>query len=321
MKLVVQIPCLNEGQTLAEVLDSIPRKIKGFSSVEVVVIDDGSTDDTIAVARAHGVDAVIRHRSTRGLAEAFRSGVDYALTHGADVLVNTDGDNQYPQSDIPKLVAPILEGSADIVVGDRRTNTISHFSRGKKLLQRVGSAVVNRAAGTQIPDAASGFRTYSRTALLKLNLVTKFSYTMETIIQAGYKRLAIQSVRIKTNAKTRESRLFKSTPEHVMKSAAAIIRSYLMYKPYSFFGTLGGLLALLGLIPFIRYLTVSALGLPGEFIQSLLLGVSLLTASLLAFALGVIADLIRINRQLIEDGLALQKAHQDVQSLSDNHRG
>jgi len=154
VKLVVQIPCLNEGETLAEVLDSIPRKIKGFSSVEVVVIDDGSTDETIAVARAHGVDAVIRHRSTRGLAEAFRSGVDYGLTHGADVLVNTDGDNQYPQSDIPKLVAPILAGSADIVVGDRRTNTISHFSRGKKFLQRVGSAVVNRAAGTQIPDAA-----------------------------------------------------------------------------------------------------------------------------------------------------------------------
>ena len=228
MKLVVQIPCLNEGETLAEVLETIPRKIKGLKSVEVVVIDDGSTDNTIAVAQAHGVDAVIRHRSTRGLAEAFRSGVDYALTHGADVLVNTDGDNQYPQSDIPKLVGPIVDGSADIVVGDRRTNTITHFSRGKKLLQRLGSAVVNRAAGTQIPDAASGFRAYSRTALLKLNLVTKFSYTMETIIQAGYKRLAIQSVRIKTNPKTRESRLFKSTPEHVVKSAAAIIRSYLM---------------------------------------------------------------------------------------------
>ena len=320
MKLVVQIPCLNEGETLAEVLETIPRKIKGFKTVEVVVIDDGSTDNTIAVAKAHGVDAVIRHRSTRGLAEAFRSGVDYALTHGADVLVNTDGDNQYPQSDIPKLVGQIVDGSADIVVGDRRTNTITHFSRGKKLLQRLGSAVVNRAAGTQIPDAASGFRAYSRTALLKLNLVTKFSYTMETIIQAGYKRLAIQSVRIKTNPKTRESRLFKSTPEHVVKSAAAIIRSYLMYKPYSFFGTLGGLLAVLGLIPFVRYLVVAVLALPGEFIQSLLLGVSLLTASLLAFALGVIADLIRINRQLIEDGLALQKAHQVVQSLSENHR-
>lgn len=321
MKLVVQIPCLNEQDTLRNVLETIPRKIEGFRAIEIVVIDDGSTDKTIAIAQQFGVTTIIRHRSTRGLAEAFRSGVDYALTHGADVLVNTDGDNQYPQKDIARLVQPILDGQADIVVGDRRTHTIKHFSRGKKLLQKLGSFVVNRAAGTKIPDAASGFRAYSRTALLKLNLVTKFSYTMETIIQAGYKRLAIESVRVKTNPKTRESRLFKSTPEHVMKSAAAIVRSYLMYKPYSFFGTLGGLLALLGLIPFVRYLTVAALGLPGEFIQSLLLGVSLLTASLLAFALGVIADLIRINRQLIEDSLALQKAHQDVQSLSDNHRG
>ena len=320
MKLVVQIPCLNEEATLGEVIDSIPPTVEGFESVEIVVIDDGSTDKTIEIARQHGVSTIIRHRSTRGLAEAFRSGVDYALTHGADVLVNSDGDNQYPQADIPKLVAPIVDGEADIVIGDRRTHTIQHFSRGKKLLQKLGSKVVNQAAGTKIPDAASGFRAYSRTALLKLNLVTKFSYTMETIIQAGYKRLAIQSVRIKTNPKTRDSRLFKSTPEHVVKSAAAIIRSYLMYKPYSFFGSLGAVLAALGLIPFVRYLVFSALGIPGELLQSLLLGVSLLTASLLAFALGVIADLIRINRQLIEDGLALQKAHQDVQSLSDNHR-
>ena len=320
MKLVIQIPCLNEEATLGAVLSSIPASIDGFDVVEVIVIDDGSTDRTIEIAEQHGVDAIIRHRSTRGLAEAFRSGVDYALTHGADVLVNTDGDNQYPQSDIPKLVAPILAAEADIVVGDRRTHTIAHFSRGKKLLQKIGSRVVNQAAGTRIPDAASGFRAYSRTALLKLNLVTKFSYTMETIIQAGYKRLAITSVRIKTNAKTRDSRLFKSTSEHVVKSAAAIVRSYLMYKPYSFFGSLGIGLGVIGLIPFIRYLAFMALGVPGELLQSLLLGVSLLTASLLAFALGVIADLIRINRQLIEDGLALQKAHQDVQSLSDNHR-
>lgn len=321
MKLVVQVPCLNEESTLPEVLDSIPRKIDGFDSVHIVVINDGSDDDTVRVAKKHGADTIISHRNRRGLAEAFRSGVDFALTHGADVLVNTDGDNQYPQADIPKLVAPIVDGHADIVVGDRRTHTISHFSRGKKLLQKLGSKVVNLAAGTQIPDAASGFRAYSRTALLKLNLVTKFSYTMETIIQAGYKRLAIESVRVRTNPKTRESRLFKSTPEHVMKSAAAIIRSFLMYKPYSFFGSLGGVLGILGLIPFIRYVAISLLGLPGELIQSLLLGVSLLTASLLAFALGVIADLIRINRQLIEDGLALHKAHQSVQSLSDNHRG
>lgn len=320
MKLVVQIPCLNEEQTLGDVLSSIPKKIPGFDSVEVVVIDDGSTDNTIEVAKKHGVSTIIRHRSTRGLAEAFRSGVDYALTHGADVLVNTDGDNQYPQSSIPDLVAPIAEGRADIVIGDRQTDKISHFSWGKKLLQRLGSRVVNQAAGTRIPDAASGFRAYSRTALLKLNLVTKFSYTMETIIQAGYKRLAIESVKITTNPKTRDSRLFKSTPEHVMKSAAAITRSFLMYRPYAFFGTLGAVLGVIGLIPFVRYITISLLGIPGELIQSLLLGVSLLTASLLAFALGVIADLIRINRQLIEDGLTLQKAHQDVQSLSDNHR-
>lgn len=320
MKLFVQVPCLNEEATLGEVLESIPREIEGFDSVNVVVIDDGSTDNTVQVAKDHGVSMIIRHRSTRGLAEAFRSGVDYALTHGADVLVNTDGDNQYPQSDIPRLVKPIADGEADIVIGDRRTHTIAHFSRGKKLLQKIGSRVVNAAAGTQIPDAASGFRAYSRTALFKLNLVTKFSYTMETIIQAGYKRLAIQSVRIQTNPKTRESRLFNSTLEHVIKSAAAISRSFLMYKPYSFFGTLGALLGIAGLIPFVRYVTISLLGIPGELIQSLLLGVSLLTASLLAFALGVIGDLIRINRQLIEDGLAIQKAHQSAQSLSDNHR-
>lgn len=320
MKLIVQIPCLNEEATLGDVLASIPKKIKGFDSVEIVVIDDGSSDKTIEVARKAGVNTIIRHRSTRGLAEAFRSGVDYALTHGADVLVNTDGDNQYPQSAIPDLVAPIANGTADIVIGDRQTDKIAHFSWGKKLLQKVGSQVVNRAAGTKIPDAASGFRAYSRTALLKLNLVTKFSYTMETIIQAGYKRLAIESVKVTTNPKTRESRLFKSTPEHVVKSAAAIIRSFLMYRPYAFFGTLGAVLGTAGLIPFIRYIVISALGLPGELLQSLLIGVSLLTASLLAFALGVIADLIRVNRQLIEDGLALQKAHQDMQSLSDNHR-
>lgn len=320
MKLVVQIPCLNEESTLGEVISSIPKNIPGFEKIEIVVIDDGSVDNTVGVAKSAGVDTIIRHRTTRGLAEAFRSGVDYALTHGADVLVNTDGDNQYPQSAISELVQPIAEERADIVVGDRQTDSISHFSAGKKLLQKIGSRVVNSAAGTRIPDAASGFRAYSRTALLKLNLVTKFSYTMETIIQAGYKRLAIESVKISTNPKTRESRLFRSTAEHVFKSGAAIIRSFLMYRPYALFGTLGALLGTLGLIPFVRYLVFSALGLPGDLLQSLLAGISLLTASLLSFALGVIADLIKINRQLIEDGLALQKAHQGSLSLSDIHR-
>ena len=321
MKVIVQIPALNEVKTLESVMSTIPKNIPGVSELHVIVIDDGSSDGTAELAKKLGAHDVIKHRSTRGLAEAFRSGVDYALTHGADILVNTDGDNQYPQDRIPDLIAPIISGEADIVIGDRQTDKIAHFSWGKKLLQKFGSKVVNWAAGTRIPDAASGFRAYSRTALLKLNLVTKFSYTMETIIQAGYKRLAIVSIRVKTNPKTRESRLFRSTPEHVMKSAAAIIRSFLMYRPYAFFGNLGVVLGALGLIPFLRYLFLILSGSPGEHIQSLLLGVSLLTASLLSFALGVIADLIKTNRQLIEDGLALQKAHQDEQSLSDNHRG
>jgi glycosyltransferase involved in cell wall biosynthesis len=320
VKVIVQIPALNEEKTLEAVMSSIPRKIPGIDQLDIIVIDDGSTDDTAALARRLGATEVIQHRTTRGLAEAFRSGVDYALTHGADILVNTDGDNQYPQGRIPDLILPIIEGRADIVIGDRQTDKIPHFSWGKKLLQRVGSWVVNKAAGTKIPDAPSGFRAYSRTALLKLNLVTKFSYTMETILQAGYKRLAIESIPVQTNPKTRESRLFTSTAEHVFKSAVAIIRSFLMYRPYAFFGNLGLVVGLVGLIPFIRYLILTVTGSPGEHIQSLLLGVSLLTASLLSLALGVIADLIRINRQLIEDGLALQKAHQDVQSMSENHR-
>lgn len=320
MKVIVQIPALNEEKTLESVMSSIPRQIDGVDQLDIIVIDDGSTDNTATLARELGASEVIQHRTTRGLAEAFRSGVDYALTHGADVLVNTDGDNQYPQDRIPDLIAPILAGRADIVIGDRQTDKIPHFSWGKKLLQRLGSWVVNKAAGTKIPDAPSGFRAYSRTALLKLNLVTKFSYTMETILQAGYKRLAIESIPVQTNPKTRESRLFKSTAEHVFKSAVAIIRSFLMYRPYAFFGNLGLWVGLLGLIPFIRYLILTISGSPGEHIQSLLLGVSLLTASLLSFALGVIADLIRVNRQLIEDGLALHKAHQDVQSMSENHR-
>ena len=317
MRLFVQIPCLNEAQTLGSVIASVPREIPGISEVRVVVVDDGSTDGTAEIARAAGADAVIRHRQTRGLAEAFRSGMDYAITHGADIVVNTDGDNQYPQERIPDLVEPILSGRSDLVIGDRRTHRIPHFSIPKKVLQLLGSRIVSAAAGVRIPDAGSGFRAYSRLTALKLNLVTKYSYTMETIVQAGYKNLAIETIQIRTNPKTRESRLFKSTPEHVFKSGAAIIRSLLMYRPYAFFGSLGLVLLVGGLIPFTRYIVVSLLDLPGEFIQSLLLGVALLTASLLSFALGVIADLIRVNRQLIEDGLSIQRAHQDEQSLSD----
>lgn len=317
MKLIIQIPCLNEEATLERVIESIPRKFDGISEVELVVIDDGSVDRTAELARNFGA-TLVSHRSTRGLAEAFRSGADYALTHNADIVVNTDGDNQYPQSEIGRLIEPIIQGRADLVIGDRQTQKISHFSTAKKFLQKWGSRVVNLAAGTEIPDAASGFRAYSRLALIKLNLVTKFSYTMETIIQAGYKRLAIESIQITTNPKTRESRLFKSTGEHVVKSGLSIVRSFLMYRPYVIFGWLGLALGIGGMFPFSRYLVLYLMGIQGAQIQSLLVGVSLLTASLLSLALGVIADLIRVNRQLIEDGLSLQKAQQSAQSLAES---
>ena len=321
MKVIVQIPALNEVDTLESVISTIPRTIPGVSELSVIVIDDGSTDGTAELARKLGVTDVIVHRANRGLAEAFRSGVDYALTHGADILVNTDGDNQYPQERIPDLIRPIMSGEADVVIGDRRTQTISHFSRRKKFLQRLGSAVVSTVSGVNVPDAASGFRAYSRHAMIRLNLVTKFSYTIETIIQAGQKHLAIATVQIQTNPKMRESRLFRSTPDHVIRSALSIIRSLIMYRPYLLFGNMGVLLGVVGLIPFARFLVLTWLGNEGQYVQSLLVGIALLTGSLLSFALGIIADLIRINRQLIEDGLALQKAHQNEQSLSDNRRG
>ena len=321
MKLVVQIPALNEEATLQSVISSIPKSIPGIDELLIVVIDDGSTDGTAALAHSLGVTDVIRHRTNRGLAEAFRSGVDYALTHGADILVNTDGDNQYPQELIPDLIAPILDGRADLVIGDRRTQTISHFSKPKKLLQRLGSAVVSTVSGVKIPDAASGFRAYSRHAMITLNLVTKFSYTIETIIQAGFKHLAIVSIPIHTNPKTRESRLFRSTPDHVIRSGFSIIRSLIMYRPYLLFGSLALLFTLAGIAPLLALLADYFGAGPVAAAGNLVLAGSLFGTALLFLFLGVIADLIRINRQLIEDSLALQKAHQDEQSLSDNHRG
>ncbi|MDQ1543821.1 MAG: hypothetical protein QOK08_1459, partial [Actinomycetota bacterium] len=232
MKVFVQIPCLNEEETLPAVLSSIPKSIPGVDELIILVVDDGSTDRTIEVARAHGVTHFVHHSRNMGLARSFRDGVHYALAHGADIVVNTDGDNQYPQERIPELIAPLLAREADIAIGDRQTHKIAHFSRGKKFMQKMGSQVVNIAASTNLPDAASGFRAYSKESLFQLNVVTQFSYTMETIIQAGNKRLKIASVPIDTNAKTRESRLFTSSGQHVSKSAQAILRSYIMFKPF-----------------------------------------------------------------------------------------
>lgn len=308
MKLVVQIPCLNEAETLPLVLASIPKKVSGISEIVVVIIDDGSTDDTVAVARSYGVTHFVSHTRNQGLGRSFHDGIQYALSIGADIVVNTDGDNQYPQDRIGDLVQPILRNEADIVIADRQTATIEHFSPSKKLLQRVGSAVVNIAAGTTLPDAVSGFRAYSRESLLRLNTITRFSYCTETIIQAGNKGLSITSIPIDTNPKLRESRLFKSTSEHVRKSAVTIIRAYVMYKPYIVFGWLGFALFMLGLIPFARFFILSIEdGSSRGHLQSLLAGSVLMIAAFLCLVLNIIADLIRINRVLIESNLEQTK--------------
>lgn len=304
MKVVIQIPCLDEEATLPAVLRSIPTEIDGVDEVEILVIDDGSTDRTVEVARAHGVRHFVHHTRNMGLARAFRDGVDHALAHGADVVVNTDGDNQYPQDRIGDLVAPILAGKADIVIADRQTGTIAHFSWFKKVMQRFGSHIVNKAAETELPDAASGFRAYSRESLLRLNVVTQFSYTMETIIQAGNKRLRITSVPVVTNAKTRESRLFKNIFHHMARSAAAIIRSYLMFKPYVIFASLAIVFGILAAVPLIRFLVFWLIEDDSSgHIQSLIFGSIMAVASLLSVALGVISDLLRTNRVLLEDQL------------------
>ncbi|HXW78072.1 MAG TPA: glycosyltransferase family 2 protein [Acidimicrobiales bacterium] len=313
MKLVVQVPCLNEESTLPLVFERMPRSIPGISSIEFLVIDDGCTDRTAEVAASLGVAHFVRHGRTMGLGQSFHDGALLALKLGADILVNTDGDNQYPSERIPDLIRPILDGEAEIVVGDRQTHTIEHFSPLKRRLQKVGSSVVNLAAGTDIPDAASGFRAYSREALLRLNTVTRFSYCTETIIQAGCKRLAIRSIPIDTNAKTRESRLVSSMGEHVMRSGASILNAYTMYRPLRLFVALGTLTFAVGLVPFVRFAALSWFtssgGGVGRHIPSLVVGSVLLIAALILFALGIIAELIRINRVLIEDSLEQQKRY------------
>jgi glycosyltransferase involved in cell wall biosynthesis len=303
MKVFVQVPCLNEEKTLPLVLKNIPKKIKNADEVEILIIDDGSSDKTIEVAKKHGVKHFVRHTRNMGLARSFRDGVDYALAHGADIVVNTDGDNQYPSERIGDLVQPIIAGEADIVIGDRQTSKIAHFSPFKKFMQRFGSWVVNKAAGTNLPDAASGFRAYSRKSLYQLNIVTKFSYCMETIIQAGNKRLKIAIIQITTNKKTRESRLFKNIGQHMMQSGKAIVRSYVMFRPYVVFMTLGVVFLIAGLIPFVRFLILNIIGDAGDHIQSLIFGAAMVVAALLSFALVVIADLLRVNRTLLEDQL------------------
>ncbi|MCL4310057.1 MAG: glycosyltransferase family 2 protein [Actinomycetota bacterium] len=306
MKLVIMIPCLNEEKTLSLVLETIPKEIPGIDTIDVLVIDDGSTDQTVAVAKQLGVKHFIHHARNRGLALSLREGIRGALELKADILVLTDGDNQYPQERIPDLIRPILDGAADTVIADRQVRTIEHFSPMKKFLQKFGTGVLNAAAGTSIPDSTSGFRAYSREAATKLNLIGKFNFAMETTLQAAQKRMNIATIPITTNPKTRESRLFKSSWEHVRKSAVALINAYIMYKPFMVFMTLGIILLIGGLVPFVHFLyltltTGNAFG--AHHLQSLIIGGVLLTGSFFSFTLGIIANLIRINRILIEDVL------------------
>jgi len=303
MKLIIQIPCLNEEQTLPITLNDLPKKIKGIDVIEYLIIDDGSTDRTVEVAKQCGVHHIVRFPRNRGLAAAFRAGIDACLRLGADIIVNTDADNQYCGADIPKLIQPILEGKAEMVVGDRETDNIPHFSRTKKILQKFGSWVVNKAANADISDTTSGFRAYSREAAMRINVVSEFSYTLETIIQAGREKMATANVPIRTNRVLRESRLFKSIRGYVQRSMNTIIRTYTMYRPLQVFLTIGAILAMAGFALFVRYLYFYITGNGQGHVQSLILGSSLLVVGFQIGLIGLVADLIANNRKLLEEAL------------------
>ena len=305
MKLIIQIPCLNEEETLPQTLVDLPRTIPGIDTVEILVIDDGSTDRTVDVARRFGVHHIVRNGTNRGLARSFSRGIEEALRQGADIIVNTDGDNQYCGADIAKLVAPIVAGQADLVIGDRRTQTIAHFSPLKKLLQKFGSSAVSALAGARVPDAVSGFRAISREAALKTNIVSPFSYTIETVLQAGRKNMKIASVPVGTNAKTRESRLFTNIPNFVTRQLKTLLQMYVMYSPLRAFCSLGLVLALVGIAPILRFLWFYASGDGSGHLQSLVLGGVLCVMAFIAFTAGLLADVVSRNRQLLE--LTLEK--------------
>ncbi|OQX95487.1 glycosyl transferase [candidate division KSB1 bacterium 4572_119] len=303
MKLIIQIPCLNEEQTLPVTLKDLPKEIEGVDIIETLVIDDGSTDNTIETARNNGVNHIIKFTNNKGLAEAFMAGLDASLKLGADIVVNTDGDNQYNGEDIEKLVQPIVLGEADFVVGDRQVNRIDHFSGTKKKLQVLGSWVVKQVSNTDVPDATSGFRAISREAALKMNVITKFSYTLETIIQAGKKNLAVSHVPVSTQEKLRESRLFKSIPSYIKRSMLTIFRIYLMYEPLKTFLRIGGIVFGSGMLISGRFLYFWMTGNGGGHIQSLILSAVLMMIGFQVIMIGLVADLIGGNRRLIEDAL------------------
>lgn len=306
-RILVQIPCLNEEANIGQVIKSIPRSISGSERVEILVIDDASEDETVRRAKESGADYIIRKKTTRGLAHSFRLGQLFFLKMNYDILVNTDGDNQYFQERISDLVMPILNGKADLVIGDRAPGKLAHFSFLKQRLQRLGSAVVSFASRARISDAASGFRAYSRVAMARIFITTNFSYAMESIIQAGNKNLSIQSIETGAKEVARPSRLFSSSLEHIVKSSAAIFKSFMMYRPMSIFFTSGLLVLVMGLVPMIRYLFLIASNQAGDHLQSLILGSTLVTAAVIVMVLGLVAELSRIHRQLFEEEQSLAR--------------
>jgi len=330
MKLIIQIPCLNEAETLEIALNDLPRQIDGIDEIEYLIINDGSTDNTVEVARNWGVHHIVTFKKNKGLARGFMAGLDACLRAGADIIVNTDADNQYNGDDIEKIVRPIIDGKADIVIGERPIDETEHFSPLKKKLQHIGSWTVRVASKSDIPDAPSGFRAYSREAAMRLNVVNEYTYTLETIVQAGHEKMAMTSVPIRTNAELRASRLFSSMFGYIKKSMVTIVRSFIMYKPLRFFGGIGTIIFLLGLILGIRYLVFMFMGDASGHVQSLILASTLLMMGTMTIIIGLQADIIAANRKILEDvqyhvrridyDLAMKQAKKDKKKAEKNKK-
>lgn len=301
MKLIIQIPCFNEAETLEVTLNDLPKHIDGIDEIEYLIIDDGSYDNTAEVAKKWGVHYVVRFRRNKGLAKGFMAGLDACLKNGADIIVNTDADNQYCGADIETLVRPILDKKAHIVIGERPIDDTEHFTPLKKKLQHFGSWVVRKASKTTIPDAPSGFRAYSREAAMRINVINDYTYTLETIVQSGREKMAVMSVPIRTNPELRESRLFHSMWGYIKKSMLTIVRTYLMYRPLYFFFMLGSILALVGVGFFVRYFVFFCSGEGGGHLQSLILASTLLIVGFQTIVVGLLGDVISANRKILQD--------------------
>lgn len=301
MKLIIQIPCFNEAETLEVTLNDLPKHIDGIDEIEYLIIDDGSHDNTAEVAKRWGVHYVVRFRRNKGLAKGFMAGLDACLKNGADIIVNTDADNQYCGADIETLVRPILDKKAHIVIGERPIDDTEHFTPLKKKLQHFGSWVVRKASKTTIPDAPSGFRAYSREAAMRINVINDYTYTLETIVQSGREKMAVMSVPIRTNPELRESRLFHSMWGYIKKSMLTIVRTYLMYRPLYFFFMLGSILALVGVGFFVRYFVFFCSGEGGGHLQSLILASTLLIVGFQTIVVGLLGDVISANRKILQD--------------------